>query len=433
MLTSDLFNEDKWHTSPSGVKTNMPPTDDDYGINYGKNGLVAKDRKDRGVDVATGTKAVNEEDNTDYVQQITAEFIRKVRPMRSRITDHKAIIGLLDRFFDKFAIPEEYFDDVYHMAARRLESEQTVDEGWKGTLAGAALGAAALAGIAQSPHAYVDGQQVQMAVPGNIPSDAKLVTDDNGNQIYVWRSFPVKNSPGNTNGQLVYRPADSVKEGKNFTSKGGDGPKQKWAVTLKNGKKKTVNAATKAGVKDFLSSEELIIGVKSVSKVEQSVAEASMGTLMAANKIRQDKERLSKPTPVKVDNSKAQARDAAWWKAQDDAYKAGKATFEFDGKTYPLKGKGVEEGIKDKVAAGLTAAALATNAVAAPSVAGVIASQAAARNAAAARAHTLTQAQKSQPGSQPAGDQTRSEKTPSWSEILKKITDDPSVLLPKRK
>ena len=78
-------------------------------------------------------------------------------------------------------------------------------------------------------------------------------------------------------------------------------------------------------------------------KKEPAVAEASMGSLMAANKIRQDKERLSKPTSAKVDNSKAQARDAAWWKAQDDAYKAGKDTFKFGGKTYPLKGKGVAE------------------------------------------------------------------------------------------
>ena len=67
-------------------------------------------------------------EDLDYVQDITAQFLRKVQPMRSRITDRKAIIGLLDRFFDKFAIPEKYFDDVYHLAARRLESEQPVDE-----------------------------------------------------------------------------------------------------------------------------------------------------------------------------------------------------------------------------------------------------------------------------------------------------------------
>ena len=89
---------------------------------------------------------------------------------------------------------------------------QPVQEAWPAIAAGAALGAAALAGVANSPNTLVNGQQIQMAVPGNIPSDAKLVTDDRGNQIYIWRSYPIKNSPGNTNGQLVYRPAKDVKE-----------------------------------------------------------------------------------------------------------------------------------------------------------------------------------------------------------------------------
>lgn len=116
------------HISPSGAETTMCPDDDDYEINYGKDSGIADFRKKQGLDVRTGKKIKENNDNTDYVQQITSEFIRKVQPMRSRITDRKAIIGLLDRFFDKFAIPEEYFDDVYHLAARRLESEQPVDE-----------------------------------------------------------------------------------------------------------------------------------------------------------------------------------------------------------------------------------------------------------------------------------------------------------------
>ena len=35
--------EGKWHISPSGAKTNMPPTDDDYEINYGEEGLAGKE------------------------------------------------------------------------------------------------------------------------------------------------------------------------------------------------------------------------------------------------------------------------------------------------------------------------------------------------------------------------------------------------------
>lgn len=36
--------EAKNHVSPSGVVTNMDPSDDDYEINYGKDGLAGKDR-----------------------------------------------------------------------------------------------------------------------------------------------------------------------------------------------------------------------------------------------------------------------------------------------------------------------------------------------------------------------------------------------------
>ena len=58
----DYLSEAGWHISPSGVKTTMDPRDDDYEINYGKNGLVAKFRKDQGLDVKTGSKKVSEED-----------------------------------------------------------------------------------------------------------------------------------------------------------------------------------------------------------------------------------------------------------------------------------------------------------------------------------------------------------------------------------
>lgn len=33
--------ESQWHTSPSGARTNMSPTDDDYEINYGEHGAAA--------------------------------------------------------------------------------------------------------------------------------------------------------------------------------------------------------------------------------------------------------------------------------------------------------------------------------------------------------------------------------------------------------
>lgn len=58
VLTSKKVSEGKSHISPSGVMTNMDPSDDDYEINYGPNGLVAKFRRDQGLDVRTGSKKV---------------------------------------------------------------------------------------------------------------------------------------------------------------------------------------------------------------------------------------------------------------------------------------------------------------------------------------------------------------------------------------
>lgn len=60
MRAWEILVEAKAHISPSGVKTTMDPSDDDYEINYGKKGLVAKFRKDQGMDVETGSKKVTE-------------------------------------------------------------------------------------------------------------------------------------------------------------------------------------------------------------------------------------------------------------------------------------------------------------------------------------------------------------------------------------
>ena len=79
----------------------------------------------------------------------------------------------------------------------------------------------------------------------------------------------------------------------------------------------------------------------------QYIKEASMGSLMAAGKIQKDKEESNRrakegskevKSKQQADLKKSQERDAAWWKAQEDAHKAGKTHFEFDGKTHPLKG-----------------------------------------------------------------------------------------------
>jgi hypothetical protein len=41
-----IEKECNWHISPSGKKTNMCPDDDDYEINYGKNGLAKENFAD---------------------------------------------------------------------------------------------------------------------------------------------------------------------------------------------------------------------------------------------------------------------------------------------------------------------------------------------------------------------------------------------------
>lgn len=43
VIKKAIADKEKEHVSPSGVKTNMDPSDDDYEINYGKKGLAGKD------------------------------------------------------------------------------------------------------------------------------------------------------------------------------------------------------------------------------------------------------------------------------------------------------------------------------------------------------------------------------------------------------
>ena len=55
---------------------------------------------------------------------------------------------------------------------------------------------------------------------------------------------------------------------KNYTRRGGNGDHVKWIITLSNGKTKKVNADSRKRAKDYLSPEQLIIGVKSIKKVD---------------------------------------------------------------------------------------------------------------------------------------------------------------------
>jgi hypothetical protein len=124
---------DKQHISPSGVKTNMDRKDDDYAINYGKKGLVAKFRKEQGLDIKTGSKKVSEsvnDLNSLRKRLVTYEIaLKKAREITKEIKYadvHSTIIVGIKTLAEKTGIEEREFnyqiDQVYE-AASKLESE----------------------------------------------------------------------------------------------------------------------------------------------------------------------------------------------------------------------------------------------------------------------------------------------------------------------
>lgn len=125
---------------------------------------------------------------------------------------HQMALEKLQKALKNPNVPAEKKKEIAkQIEYQRSKLKQGVAEGWKEKVAGGVLGAAALggigAGIAYSPMAYVNGQQIQMAMPTSIPDNAKLVTADDGRKIYVWKSNSIK-------GRAVwhYRPAEQVKE-----------------------------------------------------------------------------------------------------------------------------------------------------------------------------------------------------------------------------
>ena len=148
-----------------------------------------------------------------YLEGKTAEVdegrgFRGVGGARSREDDEGYSRG---RHGDQKAQELEYINAVQAEKARKeaekAKQDKGVAEGWKDKVAGGVLAAAALGGIANSPMAHIKGQQIQMASTSSIPNDAKLVTDDDGKKIYVWKATSPKGQA-----QWIYRPAEQVKE-----------------------------------------------------------------------------------------------------------------------------------------------------------------------------------------------------------------------------
>lgn len=270
------FKEAKMHISPSGVKTNMSRKDDDYEINYGKNGLVAKHRKKLGLDVKTGEKkdvtegSLNEgvmdqlkriyimlvndlpmgtpeseflghwqriiykdlgkKIDIDTLAKLRDNFVSSYKTMGRRgdaldwhremgqdleegLDDTNAIAQELDNMLNqgsdyvkavkliakKYNTHPEYVvrayeewggfehDDTFDI------KEQGVAEGWKGKVAGAALGAAALGGIGKvihdNPNVTIDDVTYAKAITmpnRELAKDLKVQTDEHGNKIYTF-------------------------------------------------------------------------------------------------------------------------------------------------------------------------------------------------------------------------------------------------------
>lgn len=94
--------------------------------------------------------------------------------------------------------------------------DQGVAEGWKDKLGAAALVAAPIiGGIGANmiaPNTSIQGHQAQLATSSTIPDNAKLVTDDKGNKVYVWTVTATQPKSAGNHKELVYRPAEQVKE-----------------------------------------------------------------------------------------------------------------------------------------------------------------------------------------------------------------------------
>ena len=90
-----------------------------------------------------------------------------------------------------------------------------------------------------------------------------LIKAADGKEIYSTglRSW-VLDEPTN---ESKTKPASKAK---NYTRKGGAGEQTEWLITLTNGKTKKVMADSKKSAKEHLSSDQLIVGVKSIKPVE---------------------------------------------------------------------------------------------------------------------------------------------------------------------
>lgn len=80
-VNKSVLTEGKTHISPSGVETRMDPSDDDYEINYGKHGTVAKHRKELGQDIRTGEEIDEVEESKTFNDYLGETARQKAAPV----------------------------------------------------------------------------------------------------------------------------------------------------------------------------------------------------------------------------------------------------------------------------------------------------------------------------------------------------------------
>jgi hypothetical protein len=302
----------------------MSPTDDDYAINYGKDGGVAKFRKSQGLDVKTGAKKDVEEGS-----ESAADIDKKIE------------------FHKQGQAAAQYKGSMNKMHAAKIRELQAKKEALK---QGVAEGDVVPFRKKEKPKAKpvhcpkcgnemqggkIDGERVKVCVPCLTYIKDKSVDEGVGKDIAKLAGITAVAGAAALGGQYLDDREPKVEFGNTqvtlVTNPGwGTIPNQTITVTANDGKQ------------------------------------------------------------YKVWKSNRKGGGGHWFATPAD----------------------VKEGVKDKVAAGLTAAALATSPVAtdaAPSVAGVIASQSAARHAAAAR--------------EKSSDYATKQKPITWSEILKAMTN----------
>jgi len=93
--------------------------------------------------------------------------------------------------------------------------------------------------------------------------------------------------------QIIYEKVKEKVNEANYERMGGNGPHYKWKVNLENGRKKTISAESRAKVKDFLSTNELIIGIKSIVKISNEVVKPPLKE--AKKKAKKNTKKLNKP------------------------------------------------------------------------------------------------------------------------------------------